>query len=90
MLGEIREDFAVYDDALFLYLPHKFGVRDAFGVQSGIDFDYPEISTITLFVSAVSKGVRASMHQCLVCGGFVCGTAETITFCLTQNISTMF
>lgn len=90
MLGEASQNFAVHHNAGFLYSTHEFGIRDVFGVQGGVDFDYPEIPAVAFLVAPMSERIGAGMHQSLVGGGFVGGTAEAIALCLTQDISAIF
>lgn len=59
MLCEDSEDLSVNDDVLLLDHAHELAVREALRVESGVDLDDVEASSVTLLVSSMSEGVGA-------------------------------
>ena len=64
--GEFAEHLSVDLDALLVDLVHEIAVANAVLAAGGADSDDPELSEITLLLSAVAEGVLPRLHHLFV------------------------
>ena len=74
------QGFAIESDPFLFGGIDKFGIRKTERADGGVDLDVPESAEIAFLVTTMGKGVSSGVHQSVVGGSFVGGTAETEAF----------
>lgn len=84
--GEIREGFSVELDFRLFESTDEFGVGHIEFANSCIDAEGPEISVLTLFRTAVSKGVGPGVSNSFVSNAFLGGSVKAIALGLRKDV----
>ncbi len=85
--GELRKDFAVELESVFLQFRYEGTVRlVAVGADGGVQPDDPELAEIILLIAPVGKGISARAHKRLVRVTLLLRTYTAIALGSFENI----
>ena len=85
--GESGEDLAIKSNVFLFQSSHEFAIGGAKSFGRGADACLEEAAEVVLFVSAMSKGVHASMHDSLICLALLGSATKTIPLYLAEGLA---